>query len=442
MIPKETLAERANNPGNITGEANWLGKTGTENGRFVKFETPELGFRAMAINLRSAQDKHGRDTVQKIIGAYAPPGDNNPTHAYISRVAKEMGVASNEKIDLHNDEQLEKMMWAMTGVEAGKDNKFTKEQLKAGIAQANGLQLAAVTPSSDATEEEKAKARQAQKQIAEDNAKGDEMMRLLSENPVMGILMMVMMMFDPNFNPFTGEHETEQQRQQYANQGISSGTTDQAKLQAAIDNSGRSAEYVARHAGEQVNHISPVAVTARVTSEFDNDRAHPVLGTHRAHKGADIASMTPGAKPQIVATADGFITFAGQMKGYGNLVEIQHANGEKTRYGHLSRIDAEIGQEVKQGAGIGYMGDSGLAKGVHLHYEQIAPDGKQHEPTLMMAGNKVELDEGVKIAPSSGVMLAAKGAAPKTPVSHSHAENAPTKPLVISALLNHSPAIN
>jgi murein DD-endopeptidase MepM/ murein hydrolase activator NlpD len=73
----------------------------------------------------------------------------------------------------------------------------------------------------------------------------------------------------------------------------------------------------------------------------------------------------------VLATADGVITFQGRNGGYGNMVELRHANGYTTRYAHLSRFakGQSRGTKVLKGQVIGYVGATGLATGPHLHYE-------------------------------------------------------------------------
>jgi murein DD-endopeptidase MepM/ murein hydrolase activator NlpD len=116
----------------------------------------------------------------------------------------------------------------------------------------------------------------------------------------------------------------------------------------------------------------------RISSVFSNGRFHPILQTWRAHRGVDYAanSGTP-----VQATADGRITVRGVSGGYGNLVEIQHANGFRTRYGHLRGFAAglRVGSTVRQGDVIGYVGMTGLATGPHLHYEMLK-NGTQIDP--------------------------------------------------------------
>ena len=67
------------------------------------------------------------------------------------------------------------------------------------------------------------------------------------------------------------------------------------------------------------------------------------------------------------------------MGGYGNMVEIDHGNGLATRYGHMSEILVEEGQEVKAGAVLGRLGSTGRSTGPHLHYE-VRVDGEPVDP--------------------------------------------------------------
>lgn len=127
---------------------------------------------------------------------------------------------------------------------------------------------------------------------------------------------------------------------------------------------------------------TPVAFR-RISSRFGG-RYHPVLGRWRAHQGIDYAasSGTP-----VRATADGFVTKAGREGGYGNLVELRHVNGIRTRYGHLKGFAAGVraGERVRQGQTIGYVGSTGLSTGPHLHYELLV-NGRATNPQRRDAG--------------------------------------------------------
>lgn len=106
----------------------------------------------------------------------------------------------------------------------------------------------------------------------------------------------------------------------------------------------------------------------RITSNFNPNRYHPVLGQYRAHTGTDFGA--PTGTP-VMATANGTVTFAGTNGGYGRMIEVRHFNGYTTRYAHLSRFaeGVRVGSRVSQKQVIGYVGATGLATGPHLHYE-------------------------------------------------------------------------
>lgn len=101
-----------------------------------------------------------------------------------------------------------------------------------------------------------------------------------------------------------------------------------------------------------------------------------------AHDGVDIAN---GLNTPIYAAADGIVTQAGVRGGYGNAILIKHSmNGRRlyTRYGHLNSLIVSVGQTVKKGQQIGYMGTTGYSTGVHLHFsisdETLEPTGNSN----------------------------------------------------------------
>ncbi len=121
----------------------------------------------------------------------------------------------------------------------------------------------------------------------------------------------------------------------------------------------------------------------RISSRFGG-RVHPILGAYRQHEGVDYAAAfgTP-----VRATADGIVTHAGREGGYGNLIELRHANGIRTRYGHLSGFarGLHVGERVTQGETIGFVGSTGLSTGPHLHYEFVI-NGRPTNPHRTNAG--------------------------------------------------------
>ncbi|MDD2895856.1 MAG: peptidoglycan DD-metalloendopeptidase family protein [Aliarcobacter sp.] len=104
----------------------------------------------------------------------------------------------------------------------------------------------------------------------------------------------------------------------------------------------------------------------RISSEFTNKRWHPVLKRFRAHLGTDFSAPVGRT---IFAAADGRIEFAGIKGGYGKTTIINHNNGYKTLYAHQSDWARGIkqGKTVKKGDLIGYVGNTGLSSGPHLH---------------------------------------------------------------------------
>lgn len=133
----------------------------------------------------------------------------------------------------------------------------------------------------------------------------------------------------------------------------------------------------------------PVDVV-RITSHFDPNRLHPVLHQIRAHRGVDYGS--PHGSP-IRATADGKISFSGTKSTYGNTVIVRHGDKIDTLYAHMSRISdkSKVGNRVRQGDVIGYVGKTGRVTGTHLHYE-FRINGEHVDPL------KIELPEAAPIA--------------------------------------------
>jgi murein DD-endopeptidase MepM/ murein hydrolase activator NlpD len=108
--------------------------------------------------------------------------------------------------------------------------------------------------------------------------------------------------------------------------------------------------------------------TGHISTTFGYN-LNPFTGQSYMHTGIDCSTYRSG--DLIVATADGVVTFAGVEGGYGRCVVIAHSYGYFTRYGHMERILVHPGQTVKQGQGIGILGNTGVSTGPHTHYEVI-----------------------------------------------------------------------
>jgi murein DD-endopeptidase MepM/ murein hydrolase activator NlpD len=120
---------------------------------------------------------------------------------------------------------------------------------------------------------------------------------------------------------------------------------------------------------------------SRISSKFNPNRMHPVLHKRRAHMGVDYAAATG---TPVWAAATGKIVARGWGGGAGNRVVIDHGNGYKTVYMHLSRFrkGQKVGSTVKQKTVIGYVGATGLATGAHLHFS-VKKHGKYIDPMKM-----------------------------------------------------------
>lgn len=104
----------------------------------------------------------------------------------------------------------------------------------------------------------------------------------------------------------------------------------------------------------------------KINNEF-GFRRNPFGGrTYEFHPGMDIDGERGDL---VVAPANGTVIKAGWTGGYGNMLEIDHGNGLTTRYGHLSKIEAAVGDTITRGQLVAYIGSTGRSTGPHLHFE-------------------------------------------------------------------------
>jgi biotin carboxyl carrier protein len=136
------------------------------------------------------------------------------------------------------------------------------------------------------------------------------------------------------------------------------------------------AESIAAHKQEMEATPSIMPTVGFLTSKFSLIRYHPILHENRPHEGIDI---TAAYGTKIIAPAAGRVIKVGWENGYGYMVAVDHGYGLETRYAHMSHWAVQVGQLVKRGDVLGYVGSTGLSTGPHLHYE-VLRDGRAVDP--------------------------------------------------------------
>ena len=162
------------------------------------------------------------------------------------------------------------------------------------------------------------------------------------------------------------QQEEEAARRKQSSSSKESGTS------SSSDVSGNNSENSDGRNDISKGYTWPLPGYTMITSQFGN-RFDPYYKVYRGHKGIDISGGGVAGKP-IVATADGTVTVAEfNNGGYGNYVVISHGfKGGKlitSHYGHMMSYVVSVGQEVKKGDVIGYVGTTGASMGYHLHFE-------------------------------------------------------------------------
>ena len=104
----------------------------------------------------------------------------------------------------------------------------------------------------------------------------------------------------------------------------------------------------------------------RHVSSLYGMRMHPTLGIWRKHEGIDLTAPIGTA---VYASGNGVISQSQWRNGYGELIEVNHGFGYKSRYAHLSKRYVQVGDSVTRGQVIGEVGNTGVSSGPHLHYE-------------------------------------------------------------------------
>jgi murein DD-endopeptidase MepM/ murein hydrolase activator NlpD len=133
---------------------------------------------------------------------------------------------------------------------------------------------------------------------------------------------------------------------------------------------------------EEITAAVP-AVDGRVTSNF-GWRRDPFTGHSKFHRGVDLAAAYG---QEVQAARPGRVVFSGEQGGYGNTVVVEHPDGSKSRYAHLSAILVGPGTTVNAGEAVGRAGHSGRARGTHVHFEITTADGRPVSPQSWMRGS-------------------------------------------------------
>jgi len=122
-------------------------------------------------------------------------------------------------------------------------------------------------------------------------------------------------------------------------------------------------------------------VGGRVTSGFGM-RVAPIRGGWRMHPGLDISAASG---TRVRSAGAGLVVFSGYRSGYGNTVVVDHGDGMKTLYGHMSRLGTKEGRRVSEGDVLGFVGSTGRSTGPHLHFE-IRFRGEPVNPMCYLSG--------------------------------------------------------
>lgn len=130
----------------------------------------------------------------------------------------------------------------------------------------------------------------------------------------------------------------------------------------------------------------------KINNEFGFRRSPFGGRMYEFHAGLDIDGERGD---EVFAPAIGTVTEAGWKGGYGQMIEIDHGNGLLTRYGHLSKIDVEVGQPITRGQHLGLIGSTGRSTGPHLHFE-LRLGGKPINPRRFLPPEPTELAKLVR----------------------------------------------
>jgi len=153
------------------------------------------------------------------------------------------------------------------------------------------------------------------------------------------------------------------------------------EIKLTMESIGEIKDYLSQQRDLYMSKPKGWPVDGQVSSSYGY-RLHPKTGARDFHSGMDIAA-DPGLP--VKATADGIVSYAGWSGGSGNLVALEHGFGFSTFFAHNRLVAVKVGQKVKRGDILGYVGSTGNSTGPHLHYE-VWKEGKALDPITFIEG--------------------------------------------------------
>lgn len=166
------------------------------------------------------------------------------------------------------------------------------------------------------------------------------------------------------------------------------GVASAAALQQRMQNKDNVLFQEAERFTQNQKIIAPIDLSSlysSVSSEYGM-RKHPISGEWAMHDGLDIAAP---AGTKIASILAGTVVFAGEQKGYGNTVIVEHGNGRRSLYAHCQSIDVHKGQIVQAGQQIATVGSTGTATGSHLHLE-LQLHGEKLDPMNILQAEHMD----------------------------------------------------
>jgi len=153
------------------------------------------------------------------------------------------------------------------------------------------------------------------------------------------------------------------------------------QVRSTIENVGEIRDYLHVHRDIYMSTPKEIPVDGRISSNYGK-RQNPINGAEEFHTGLDISASSGSP---VKATADGIVSFSGWSGGNGYLIVLEHGHGFSTFYAHNKKNVVKVGQKVKRGDVIGYVGTTGSSTGPHVHYE-IWKDGRHVNPKQYIGG--------------------------------------------------------